>query len=95
MNTDRISNPGEVLSTSLMCFMVLALLIAPIYILVIGYRLNKAKLAHDRVTVKKYVALFEGKKIKSFLAVQYNTLFFLRRYCMMAMIVYWRESRNT
>ena len=91
LNSDRFANFGEIFSTLLMFVMIFALIVAPIYIVISGYRMHKAKLAHDRQTVKKYLPLFKNIKTKSFLAVQYSSLFFLRRYCMVLMIIYFRE----
>ena len=53
---------------------------APIYMFILGNRVYNAKKRRDnRALVRFYMPLYEGKKIRHWLPLQYNTVFFLRR----------------
>lgn len=65
---------------------------APIYTLVAGYKLYRARQRKDKETIEKYGAIFEGKRFKSFLAIQYTTIFFLRRFLMLYVILFMNED---
>ena len=95
LNSDRFSNGSEILSSLLAFFFMVMLVLAPIYSMVAGIRLYRAKKRGDEETVEKYEAIFEGKRMESSGAIQYSTLFFARRYALMAAIVFSPDSRNT
>ena len=71
------------------------MLVAPIYMMFVGVKLYYARHARNRPVVRKYRDLFAGLKTKKALAIQYNTLFFLRRYTLMAIIVFLPDARGT
>ena len=60
MREERVSTAAEVFSTILTILILVALAITPIYLFVGGIRLYKARLRHDRATVKKLKPIFEG-----------------------------------
>ena len=95
MNGDRVSSFWEILSTSLAFFFAGALVIAPLHILITGIKVRNAVKEGDKEFVEHNQQLFEDKRLDSSLAVQHSTVFFLRRYVLMAMIVFLPSSRNT
>lgn len=92
MNADRVSNFSETFSTVLAVFMALALLAAPIYMFIIGNQIYKAKIEGDRKKVKHLEPLFANKRLRNWFAIQHNLLFFVRRYMLMAAIVFFPEN---
>jgi len=89
LSQERVANPSEVLSTSLVFLFTLALGAAPIYLLVVSIRLYRAVKAEDKPLIDKYKSLFENKRITSLGTIMYNLMFFLRRYSMIfTMVIY-------
>jgi len=95
MTADRVSSFSEIFSTALSGAFVVALIFAPIYIFVAGNRLYKAKKEKNSEVVAKYEALFVGKRVESWFSIQYNTLFFVRRYILMVSIVFFNDYTIT
>ncbi len=95
LDEDRYSNGVEAFSTGLCFFFCAALVAAPIYIMFVGVDLYYARHERNKPVVRKYRDLFSGLKTKKALAIQYNTLFFLRRYSLMAVIVFLPDGRFT
>ncbi len=72
-----------------LCFIFCAaLVISPIYLCYAGVRHYCAVKNGIPESENKYSVLFEGKKARLALGIQYNTFFFLRRYMLMAVIVF-------
>ena len=86
LNADRFSTFAEILSTGLTFFFTLVLAIIPIWTLIVGFKFHRAQKQKDEKTVEKYLPLFEGKRLNSLLALQYPTIFLIRRYAMIALI---------
>ena len=86
LNAERFSTFSEILSTCLTFFFTLVLAVIPIWSLIVGCIFHRAQKLKDEKTVKKYLPLFEGKRLNSLLALQYPTIFIVRRYVMIALI---------
>jgi hypothetical protein len=84
-----VSTVSEIFSTVLCFTFAVALIIAPIYISVVGHRLYKAKKEENTEVVAKYKEIFDGKRVENWFSIQYTTIFFLRRYIIMLAIVIW------
>ena len=95
INGDRVSSFWEVFSTCLAFFFAGALVIAPLHVLISGIRVNRAYNEGDDEAVEENGHLFEGKNLESGLAVQHSTIFFVRRYILMFLVVFLPETRNT
>ena len=95
INGDRFSNFGELFSSCLAFFFVGALNFTPLYTIIAGYRLYKAKRNRDRKRVKALKPIFADKNLKSFMAIQYSSIFILRRYCLLLLIIFFPSARNT
>ena len=94
MNGDRFSNFGEIFSSCLAFLFVGALILTPFYTIIAGYKLYKAKKNRDRKRVKALKPIFEDKNLKSFMAIQYSSIFILRRYALLFLIIFFPDARN-
>ena len=88
INRDRLSNFSEFFSTLLAIFFCISLAIAPFYTLFAGYKLYKAKKDRNSKVIDQLLPIFEGKDLKKALAIQYSTFFFVRRYILMFLFVF-------
>ena len=88
MRRERWIGGSEAFSSSLMTFTGMCLIIAPIYLFIIGRKLHKAFKEGDTETVEKYSPIFDGKRFSDPHAIQYTVVFLLRRYFLIWMIVF-------
>jgi hypothetical protein len=95
LSKDRVSTFWETFSTVICFAFAVALVVAPVLIFVAGNRMYKATKADNKEDIAKHEALFDGKRAESWFAIQYNTIFFLRRYIVMATIVFFTDYKNT
>lgn len=73
----------------------ISLVIAPIYLFIVGTVLYKAKLTDNKEDIAKYEALFEGKRMKNWLALMFSSLFFLRRLVLISLVVFLPKAMFT
>ena len=95
LDSDRVSSFWECFSTGLAIFFCIILSIVPFYTMIAGYRLYKAKKKRDRKTVRKLRPIFNGKRLKNAIAIQHATFFFVRRYMMMFLLVFFPTMVQT
>ena len=87
MSNDRFSTVWEAMSSMLVYIFAMALVSVPIYLTISGIRFNRAVKAKDEENIARYESLFVGKRVSSLLAIQHNTVFFIRRYLLIYVIV--------
>mmetsp|Transcript_6155 Transcript_6155/g.8254 ORF Transcript_6155/g.8254 Transcript_6155/m.8254 type:complete len:146 (-) Transcript_6155:1314-1751(-) len=87
MSNERFANPSEFLSSTLAYWFAFALVIAPIYLIISGYRLHKAIEQKDEEQIERYQGLFAGKRLTSAWAIQHSLVFFARRYLIVGMVM--------
>lgn len=94
INKDRFSTGWEVTGTIMMFGFTICLVIAPLLLLRAGCKYRTAIKKDDKDVIERYEPYFEDKRSDSGLAVHTGTLFFLRRYILMLLIVFAPEKRN-
>ena len=83
----------EALSSTLAYWFAVLLVASPIYMVISGVRLYRAEKAKDEEQIARFLPLFEGKRTSSLGAIQHSTIFFLRRYLLIFVLVIYRDWR--
>lgn len=91
---DRVSNVSEVISSALAFLVAGVLIIAPLHNLIMGVKLSHAVRDKDQAYIDENQELFADKRLESRLAIQHGTIFFIRRYILILLLVLLPKMRN-
>ena len=93
MNEERFSTVWEAISSALAYFFAVLLIVSPIYIITSGMYLFRAVKRNDEMEIQRHLPLFKGKRISSLAAIQHSSVFFMRRYIIIFVLVIYRDYR--